>query len=154
MGAALLAEEGLRRTAVGPHGCLHAKLPHACDDPRSRRLPAPPDHEGLKDSAWVSPARWNLHQRLVLQRSQVALAQAPARCDDALKPLHLAHAERAAQLSEGSSTAMATTAFGLLVAIPALAAHAVADANARELLGNIERVATRLILSLKAARQS
>jgi biopolymer transport protein ExbB len=66
----------------------------------------------------------------------------------------VAAAERAAQLSEGSSTAMATTAFGLLVAIPALAAHAVADANARELLGNIERVATRLILSLKAARQS
>ncbi|MES2638768.1 MAG: MotA/TolQ/ExbB proton channel family protein [Myxococcota bacterium] len=66
----------------------------------------------------------------------------------------VAAAERAAQLSEGSSTAMATTAFGLLVAIPALAAHALAEANARELLGNIERVATRLILSLKAARQS
>ncbi|MDP2315136.1 MAG: MotA/TolQ/ExbB proton channel family protein [Pseudomonadota bacterium] len=66
----------------------------------------------------------------------------------------VAAAERAAQLSEGSSTAMATTAFGLLVAIPALAAHAVAEANARELLGNIERVATRLVLSMKAARQS
>jgi len=65
----------------------------------------------------------------------------------------VAAAERAAQLSEGSSTAMATTAFGLLVAIPALAAHAVADANARELLGNIERVATRLVLALKAARR-
>lgn len=66
----------------------------------------------------------------------------------------VAAAERAAQLSEGSSTAMATTAFGLLVAIPALAAHALAEANARELLGNIERVATRLVLSMKAARQS
>ncbi len=64
----------------------------------------------------------------------------------------VAAAERAAQLSEGSSTAMATTAFGLLVAIPALGAHAVAEATARELLGNIERVATRLVLALKAAR--
>jgi biopolymer transport protein ExbB len=64
----------------------------------------------------------------------------------------VAAAERAAQLSQGSSTAMATTAFGLLVAIPSLAAHAVAEANARELLGNIERVATRLVLALKAAR--
>jgi biopolymer transport protein ExbB/TolQ len=64
----------------------------------------------------------------------------------------VAAAERAAQLSEGSSTAMATTAFGLLVAIPALSAHAVAEANARELLGNIERVATRLVLALKVAR--
>lgn len=64
----------------------------------------------------------------------------------------VAAAERAAQLSEGSSTAMATTAFGLLVAIPALGAHSVAEAAARELLGNIERVATRLVLALKAAR--
>ncbi len=64
----------------------------------------------------------------------------------------VAAAERAAQLSEGSSTAMATTAFGLLVAIPALGAHSLADATARELLGNIERVATRLVLALKAAR--
>lgn len=64
----------------------------------------------------------------------------------------VAAAERAAQLSEGSSTAMATTAFGLLVAIPALGAHAFAEANARELLGNIERVAARLVLALKAAR--
>ena len=64
----------------------------------------------------------------------------------------VAAAERAAQLSEGSSTAMATTAFGLLVAIPSLGAHAVAEANARELLGTIERVAARLVLALKAAR--
>lgn len=64
----------------------------------------------------------------------------------------VAAAERAAQLSEGSSTAMATTAFGLLVAIPALGAHAFAEANARELLGTIERVAARVVLALKAAR--
>jgi biopolymer transport protein ExbB/TolQ len=64
----------------------------------------------------------------------------------------VAAAERAAQLSEGSSTAMATTAFGLLVAIPALGAHSLAEATARELLGNIERVATRLVLALKASR--
>ena len=64
----------------------------------------------------------------------------------------IAAAERAARLSEGSSTAMATTAFGLLVAIPALAAHAIADANAREMLSQIERVASRLVLALKAPR--
>lgn len=64
----------------------------------------------------------------------------------------VAAAERAARLSEGSSTAMATTAFGLLVAIPALAAHAIADANAREMLSQIERVASRLVLALKAPR--
>jgi biopolymer transport protein ExbB len=64
----------------------------------------------------------------------------------------VAAAERAARLSEGSSTAMATTAFGLLVAIPALAAHAWADALARERLARIERVATRVVLALKAAR--
>jgi biopolymer transport protein ExbB len=64
----------------------------------------------------------------------------------------VAAAERAARLSEGSSTAMATTAFGLLVAIPALAAHAWADATAREQLAQIERVATRVVLALKAAK--
>lgn len=61
-------------------------------------------------------------------------------------------AERAARLSEGSATAMATTAFGLMVAIPSLAAHAIAEAQARELLGQIERVAGRVVLALKAAK--
>ncbi len=56
--------------------------------------------------------------------------------------------ERAARLSEGSATAMATTAFGLLVAIPALAAHAVADAHARRLLARVEATATRALLAL------
>lgn len=56
----------------------------------------------------------------------------------------VAAAERAAQLSEGSSTAMATTAAGLLVAIPALAAHAALEAQAREILGRIEVLATRV----------
>lgn len=64
----------------------------------------------------------------------------------------VAAAQRAARLSEGSSTAMASTAFGLLVAIPALAAHAAVDATARERLADIERVATRLVLALKARR--
>ena len=61
----------------------------------------------------------------------------------------VAAAERAARLSEGSSTAMASTAFGLLVAIPALAAHAALDAWARDQLADIERAATRLALSLR-----
>jgi biopolymer transport protein ExbB/TolQ len=65
----------------------------------------------------------------------------------------VAAAERAARLAEGSSTAMATTAFGLLVAIPALAAHSFADATAREMLGEIERVASRVVLAMKAAKR-
>ncbi len=60
----------------------------------------------------------------------------------------LAAAERAAKLSEGSSTAMAATAFGLLVAIPALAAHSALDAWARDQLAEIERAANRLALLL------
>ena len=61
----------------------------------------------------------------------------------------VAAAQRAAQLSQGSSTAMASTAFGLLVAIPALAAHSVLDAWARDQLADIERAATRLALALR-----
>lgn len=60
----------------------------------------------------------------------------------------LAAAERAAHLSEGSSTAMASTAFGLVVAIPALAAHAALEAWARDQLADIERAATKFALSL------
>lgn len=63
----------------------------------------------------------------------------------------LAAAERAAHLSEGSSTAMASTAFGLLVAIPALAAHAALEAWARDQLAEIERAATKFALSLPRA---
>lgn len=63
----------------------------------------------------------------------------------------LAAAERAAHLSEGSSTAMASTAFGLLVAIPAMAAHAALDAWARDQLAEIERTATRFALLLPRA---
>ena len=62
----------------------------------------------------------------------------------------VAAAERAARLSEGSSTAMATTAFGLFVAIPALAAHAVFEAQARAMLAAIESAAGRLHVFRKA----
>lgn len=65
-----------------------------------------------------------------------------------------AGAERAARLSEGSATAMATTAFGLVVAIPALGAHAIAEARCRELIGQIEYAAGRVILAIKMARAS
>ncbi len=54
--------------------------------------------------------------------------------------------ERAVRLSEGISTAMSTTALGLLVGIPALAAHAVLDARVRSLLASIEVVAGRIAL--------
>lgn len=63
----------------------------------------------------------------------------------------VAAAERAARLSEGSSTAMATTAFGLLVAIPALGAHALLEAAVRERLSAIEQAASRVMLLLRAA---
>lgn len=59
-------------------------------------------------------------------------------------------AERAAKLSEGSSTAMSATLMGLFVAIPALGLHAVAESLARSRLAEIERGAARLALALKA----
>ncbi len=57
--------------------------------------------------------------------------------------------ERAVRLSEGISTAMATTAYGLLVGIPSLAAHAWLDARARHLLAAIEATAGRLAARLR-----
>jgi biopolymer transport protein ExbB len=60
--------------------------------------------------------------------------------------------ERAVRLSEGISTAMSTTALGLLVGIPALAAHAALDSRARALLASIEMVAGRI--ALKARRSA
>ncbi|MDP7111438.1 MAG: MotA/TolQ/ExbB proton channel family protein [Myxococcota bacterium] len=53
------------------------------------------------------------------------------------------------RLSEGISTAMATTAYGLLVGIPSLAAHAWLDARARRLLAAIEATAGRLASRLR-----
>ena len=64
----------------------------------------------------------------------------------------VAAAERAARLSQGSSTAMATTAMGLLVAIPALAVHSILDGTAREMLARIERVAGEVVLKKRVAR--
>ena len=62
-----------------------------------------------------------------------------------------AAAARAARLSEGISTAMATTAYGLLVGIPALGLHAWLEARARTLVEDIEVAAGQLTLSLKRA---
>jgi len=62
-----------------------------------------------------------------------------------------AAAERAARLSEGISTAMATTAYGLLVGIPSLGLHAWLDARARTLLEDIEVSAGQLTLARKKA---
>lgn len=55
-------------------------------------------------------------------------------------------AERAARLSEGIATAMSTTAWGLLVGIPALAVHALIDARASRLLALCEAAAARVAL--------
>lgn len=63
----------------------------------------------------------------------------------------VAAAERAARLSEGSSTAMAATAFGLFVAIPALAAHSALDSQSRGLLAQIEATAVRVHVLRKGA---
>jgi biopolymer transport protein ExbB len=57
--------------------------------------------------------------------------------------------ERAQRLSEGISTAMATTAYGLLVGIPALAAHAWLQARVERLLAALESSAGQLVLGLR-----
>ncbi|MBN1336349.1 MAG: MotA/TolQ/ExbB proton channel family protein [Deltaproteobacteria bacterium] len=56
---------------------------------------------------------------------------------------------RAVHLSEGIATAMAATAYGLLVAIPALAAHAWLDQRARSYLADVEGFAGDLAASLR-----
>lgn len=57
--------------------------------------------------------------------------------------------ERAVKLSEGISTAMATTAFGLLVGIPALALHAWLEGLARERIAELEAMAGKLALGIR-----
>lgn len=57
--------------------------------------------------------------------------------------------ERAVRLSEGISTAMATTAYGLLVGIPALAAHAWLNARSRAMLALLEQAAGQLSARLR-----
>ncbi|MED5374850.1 MAG: MotA/TolQ/ExbB proton channel family protein [Myxococcota bacterium] len=57
--------------------------------------------------------------------------------------------ERAARLSEGISTAMATTAFGLLVGIPALGLHAWLEGVARSRVAELEAAAGKLALGLR-----
>ncbi len=58
--------------------------------------------------------------------------------------------ERAAKLSEGIATAMATTACGLLVAIPCLAAHAWLEGRADAVMAQVEAAAGRLALSKRS----
>lgn len=53
------------------------------------------------------------------------------------------------QLSEGIATAMATTAFGLCVAIPCIAAHAWLEARAESLLSAMEAMAAELNLAIR-----
>jgi biopolymer transport protein ExbB/TolQ len=55
--------------------------------------------------------------------------------------------ERSARLSEGIATAMATTAWGLMVGIPAIAAHAVVQRRAQQTLAFYEAVAGRIAAS-------
>lgn len=58
--------------------------------------------------------------------------------------------ERASRLSDGIATAMATTAYGLLVGIPALAAHAWLDGRVQSLLAFCEAAASAV--AVKRAR--
>lgn len=56
---------------------------------------------------------------------------------------------RAVHLSEGIATAMSTTAWGLMVAIPALAAHAWLEQQARLYLAEVEALAGALVARLR-----
>lgn len=58
--------------------------------------------------------------------------------------------ERAQKLSEGIATAMSTTAFGLLVGIPALALHAFLEGRANRVLRFCEAVAGRVAAARRA----
>jgi len=57
--------------------------------------------------------------------------------------------ERTARLSKGISTAMITTAWGLVAAIPSLAVHAILSAKAKEFLSFCESVSAYLALNKK-----
>ncbi|MCB9781058.1 MAG: MotA/TolQ/ExbB proton channel family protein [Alphaproteobacteria bacterium] len=61
--------------------------------------------------------------------------------------------ERATRISDGIATAMVTTAWGLIVGIPALAAHALVDGKARRELAFIEAAAGLLAASLRPGRK-
>ena len=56
--------------------------------------------------------------------------------------------ERTARLSEGIAAAMSTTAWGLLVGIPALALHALLSSRAKSILAQTEAVAAQIALHL------
>jgi len=56
---------------------------------------------------------------------------------------------RAVHLSEGIATAMSATAYGLVVAIPALAAHAWLEQQARTFLAAVEAAAGSLVAKLR-----
>ena len=58
--------------------------------------------------------------------------------------------ERSARLSEGIATAMATTAYGLLVGIPALASHALLEGKANRILAFCEALAGYVAASRRA----
>lgn len=59
--------------------------------------------------------------------------------------------EKAVRLSEGISTAMATTAWGLVVGIPSLGFHALLDGMARSRVAAIEAAAGALAAELRAS---
>ena len=56
--------------------------------------------------------------------------------------------ERTARLSEGIAAAMSTTAWGLLVGIPALALHTLLASKSKSILAQVEIVAAQAALHL------
>jgi len=62
--------------------------------------------------------------------------------------------ERTARLSEGIGAAMTTTAWGLVVGIPALAFHAVLEGRVRRVLAGCESVAAAVALSCRQSSRA
>ena len=57
--------------------------------------------------------------------------------------------ERTAQLSEGIATAMTTTAWGLVVGVPVLAAHAMLAAKRSRIIAQCEAISAQLAVAKK-----
>jgi len=70
---------------------------------------------------------------------------------DVFRTIAEAGTGQAAELSNGISQALITTATGLLIAIPALVAYNFFQGKARELVTDLERASLRLLRSLYPA---
>ena len=62
-------------------------------------------------------------------------------------------AEKQAKLTEGIATALYTTAFGLVVAIPSMIAHAMLSAKTTKIIDEIDEYSVKLINMLVAKQK-